>query len=73
MQPMTTTTSPGPEATPSVAYLDKPSAAAMLGIKPRTLDFWMHKRLVPYFRIGRTIRFDANDLREHLRAKHRVA
>lgn len=33
---------------------------------------WMRRRLVPYLKIGKTVRFDPIDLRQHLVTKCRV-
>jgi excisionase family DNA binding protein len=54
-------------------YLDKNQAAAALGISTRTLDSWINRRLIPYLKIGRTVRFDPDDLRATLLKQHRVA
>ena len=59
-------------ASPPSAYLDKLQAAALFGISPRTLDCWMKRRLLPFLRIGRTIRFDRADIARHLQSTHRV-
>ena len=50
------------EQTPD-EILDKKGAAHYLKIGPRTLDSYMQRRLLPYFRIGgKTIRFKRSDL-----------
>jgi excisionase family DNA binding protein len=38
-------------------------AAAMLGISGRTLWTWTKAGLLPYVKIGRTLRYPADDLR----------
>jgi len=53
-------------------YLDKQAAAALLGISPRSLDIWMSRGLVPYLKIGRTVRFVPADLHEHLTTRCRI-
>ena len=59
------------EQTPEI--LDKKGAAQYLGIGVRTLDSYMQRRLLPYFRIGgKTIRFKRSDLDVALE-KFRVA
>ena len=60
-----------PDAT-TPRYLAKPEAARLFGVSPRTLDSWMSRRLVPFYRIGRTIRFDPDDIQKHLQGNHRV-
>jgi excisionase family DNA binding protein len=53
----TTTIEPTPE------ILDKRGAAAYLKIGVRTLDAYMARRIVPFFRLGeKTIRFKKSDL-----------
>jgi len=51
---------------------DKKEAAAYLKIGVRTLDDWMAKRLIPYFKIGKSVRFKTADLDAALE-KFRVA
>lgn len=53
-------------------YLDKAGAAKLLGVTIRCIDSWMAKRIIPYWRIGRTIRFHAKELEEHVRNKCRI-
>jgi excisionase family DNA binding protein len=43
-------------------YLDKKQTARLLQITDRTLSYWMQKRMIPYVRIGRTVRFRRSDL-----------
>jgi excisionase family DNA binding protein len=52
-------------------YLAKPQVCAMLGITQRTLEGWMQRGLVPYYKIGRWVRFSEADIHGHLR-KYRV-
>ena len=56
----------------SAGFITKQAAADLLGIKIRTLESWMARGLVPFLRIGRTVRFDAADLRQTLLANCRV-
>jgi excisionase family DNA binding protein len=37
--------------------LSKKEVAARLRISPRTLDQWMRKKRVPFFKVGKTVRF----------------
>lgn len=46
--------------------LKKAGAAKLLAISPRTLDTWIARGLVPHLKIGRTVRFNANQLLAHL-------
>jgi hypothetical protein len=39
-------------------YITKQGMAVRMKVTPRTIDAWMAKGLVPYRKIGRTVRFD---------------
>jgi excisionase family DNA binding protein len=52
--------------------LTKREAAQFLGVAERTLDQWMKRRLIPYLKLGVAVRFDRDDLREHLVTACRV-
>ena len=39
-------------------------AAALLGVKPQTLYFWVSQHRVPHRKIGRLVRFTESDLEE---------
>ena len=43
-------------------YVDKKEAAAQLMVSVRTLSYWMRKRIIPFVKIGRTVRFRRTDL-----------
>lgn len=42
--------------------LDKPELAAKLRISKRTVDAWMRKRRLPFIKIGKTVRFNWQDV-----------
>jgi excisionase family DNA binding protein len=53
--------------------LDKREAATYLGLSPRTIDYYIQKRLLPFYKIGgKTVRFRLSDLDAALE-KFRVA
>ena len=67
---------PQPEPQPRrefAGYLDKVEAGKLLAVSPRTLDVWLKKRLVPFFKIGRTVRFSAEDIDGFLKSRCRIA
>ena len=37
--------------------LDKIKMAAFLDVTPRTLDSWMREKRIPYYKMGRSVRF----------------
>ena len=49
-------------------YITRQQAAEMLGVTPRCLTNWMHRKILPYYRLGRMVRFDPQMIREHLDA-----
>jgi excisionase family DNA binding protein len=61
------------EQTQAEPLLDKPQAATHLHISQRGLQEWMARKLIPYFKIGRTVRFRRVDLDAALDARFRVA
>jgi excisionase family DNA binding protein len=52
-------------------YLSKAQVCEMLGVTQRTLEGWMHRGHVPYFKIGRWVRFREDDIHQHLQ-KYRI-
>lgn len=46
--------------------LEKPETANRLKVSKRTLDAWMRGGLVPYLKIGKTVRFRWPDVVAHL-------
>jgi excisionase family DNA binding protein len=47
-------------------FLTKKEVAKLLGVTPRGLDNWMKRGLLPYHKIGRTVRFKAKDVERYL-------
>jgi excisionase family DNA binding protein len=54
------------QLTPQPRYLDKRQVGIVLGISPRTVEEWMQRGLIPYFKIGRTVRFSVEEISNHL-------
>jgi excisionase family DNA binding protein len=50
----------------SVGLLRKRELAEKLAISRRTLDVWMQKGRVPFFKVGRSVRFRLPDVLEKL-------
>jgi excisionase family DNA binding protein len=46
----------------SDGLLDKPELAVKLRISKRTVDAWMKKRRLPFIKIGKTVRFNWQDV-----------
>ncbi len=53
-------------------YADKRAVAEAFGVSKRTIDAWMARGLIPYYRLHRTIRFRLSDIEAHLNARCKV-
>jgi excisionase family DNA binding protein len=56
----------------SGGFINKVQVAKWLGVMVRTVDEYMRRHLLVYYKIGRTVRFKLEDLDEHLRNTCRV-
>lgn len=52
--------------------LTKQDVANYIGVTTRTLEIWMREGRIPFFRIGRSVRFSLEDVLAHLHAHNRV-
>ncbi len=59
-------------AHPESEYLTKIEVAQLFQLSTRTIDSWITQGRLPYYRIGRTIRFRRSDIREYLDRHYRV-
>lgn len=50
-------------------WTDVHGIAAHLNVDTRTIQRWTAKRLIPYFKIGRTLRFKISAVNQHLAEK----
>ena len=57
---------------PREDYIGKPEAARRLGIKLRTLDDWMRRGIVPYYKPGHFVRFLWSEIQTSLAQNCRV-
>jgi excisionase family DNA binding protein len=54
-------------------HITKKEMAARMQVTTRTIDAWMSRGFVPFRKIGRTVRFDWGEVREHLKLRSRPA
>ena len=54
-------------------YINKKQMATRLGVTCRTISSWMAKRLVPYRKLGRLVRFSWPEVCEHLKSRSQPA
>jgi len=55
------------EQTDTAPLLKKPQVADYFGVTTRTVEVWMAAGHIPYFKIGRNVRFRIADILEQLR------
>ncbi|MBI1178478.1 hypothetical protein GC207_13675 [bacterium] len=53
-------------------FITKRDVARRLGKTVRTVDHWMRRGLVPYYKIGRTVSFKWSEVERNLVENHRV-
>jgi excisionase family DNA binding protein len=53
-------------------YLTKREIAQRLRKEPRTIDNWMRRGILPYYKLGRTVAFKWSDVQAHLDTNYRV-
>lgn len=53
-------------------FINKNEVARRLGKTLRTVDNWMQRGLLPYFKIGRSVSFKWSDVEKHLAQTCRV-
>ena len=58
---------------PPEGFIDKSEIARRLNKTIRTVDNWMKRGLLPYYKIGRSVVFKWSDVETHLKANCRVA
>ena len=56
----------------SGCYLNKSQVAKHLGVTVRTVNSFMKRGLLVYYKIGRTVRFKLEDVEKHFKASCRI-
>jgi len=57
---------------PFEEFIDKPEVGKRLAMRPRTIDDWMRRGLLPFYKVGRSVRFKWSEVEAHLEANCRV-
>jgi len=47
-------------------FIDKLEVSRRLRMRPRTVDAWMRRGLLPYYKLGRVVRFKWSEVDAHL-------
>ena len=53
-------------------YIDKGEVGRRTQMRPRTIDDWMKRGLLPYYKVGRSVRFKWSEVEAHLAENCRV-
>ena len=53
-------------------FIDKQEVSKRLRMRPRTVDAWMRRGLLPYYKLGRVVRFKWSEVEVHLSKRCRV-
>jgi len=52
--------------------VDVKTVAEMLGVKEKTVYDWTHRRLMPYHKVGRLLRFDPDEIERWVKEKQQA-
>jgi len=52
--------------------IDKSELGKRTGMRPRTIDDWMNRGILPYYKLGRSVRFKWSEIETHLATRCRV-
>jgi len=63
---------PDNSSRPDEQYISKLEMARRMDVSSRTIEIWMREEKVPFVKIGRTVRFNWGDIREHLSRQQRL-
>ena len=51
-------------------FIDIEELSTALGIKASTLYAWIHRRKIPYYKIGRLVKFKLEEVEEWIQKRH---
>jgi excisionase family DNA binding protein len=54
-------------------FIGKTEVARRLNKTVRTVDNWMARGILPYYKLGRTVAFRWSDIEAHMQANYRVS
>lgn len=72
MTNQTETPQPGAAGHEPEGYITKAEVARRLQKKLRTIDNWMKRGILPYYKMGRSVSFKWSDVQTHLQSHYRV-
>lgn len=52
-----------------IEYIDIKTLSEMISVKPKTIYDWVHRKEIPYHKIGRLVRFDYREIMDWLNAR----
>ena len=48
------------------SFIDVPQISKLLNVRPMTIYGWIHEGLIPYYKLGRLVRFNEREIQEWL-------
>lgn len=60
------------DGVPVEEYIEKAEVGRRLSLRPRTINEWMKRGRLPYYKVGRTVRFKWSEIERHLGQTCRV-
>jgi excisionase family DNA binding protein len=54
-----------------VRLIDVQTLSNMLSVKPKTIYDWVYKKQIPYYKMGRLVRFDYQEVKIWLTEKYK--
>lgn len=67
----TTDTAQQTEPSETLALLNEEDIAAKIGVTPRCIRDWRNRRVIPFLKIGRIVRFHEGDVAQALKQYRR--
>jgi excisionase family DNA binding protein len=62
-----------PESSDMIALLTEEQIAEKIGVTPRCIRDWRNRRIIPFLKVGRIIRFNQGDVAQALQQYKREA
>jgi len=71
-QPAAATAENGSEGGKPEGFINKAEVARRLNKRVRTIDNWMKRGILPYYKLGRSVVFKWSEVEKHLQGNFRV-
>jgi len=65
-------TSPGIIGTDAEPFITKQEVGSRMRKPVRTIEDWMRRRIIPFYKVGQAVRFRWSEVQAHFAARYRV-